>query len=90
MNIQQLAFQPSIELEKELKFFAETNDGLKIYSGIKHQNDVINWVGSNPDFVDLKTLVAQFPPPGELLDVGVGWGLSSAYLTIKGFQGDRC
>jgi SAM-dependent methyltransferase len=41
-------------------------------------------IETNSDYVDLKALVKRFPK-GKLLDVGVGWGLTSAYLGDKGY-----
>jgi len=85
MSVLKLPFQPSPGLKKELDFFARTSDGLAMYSEIQTPGDVIPWIETNPDYVDLKAFVNRFPP-GPLLDVGVGWGLTSAYLALKGFK----
>ena len=84
MSIQRIPFTPSPGLRKELEFFATTDQGRKIYSEIKGTDDLVSMIETNPDYIDLKTLVKQFPQ-GRLLDVGVGWGLTSAYLGSKGY-----
>ncbi len=48
-------------------------------------DDLVSRIETNPDYLDLKTLVNRFPQ-GKLLDVGVGWGLTSAYWGVRGFD----
>lgn len=83
MNMQRIPFTPSPGLRKELEFFASTDQGRKKYSEIKGADDLVPLIETNPDYVDLKSIVKRFPQ-GRLLDVGVGWGLTSAYLGLKG------
>jgi SAM-dependent methyltransferase len=85
MSIQNLTFQINPGLKRELEFFSKTSDGLALYSEIRSPPDIIHWIETNPDYVDLKTFINRFPV-GPLLDVGVGWGLTSAYLALKGFK----
>jgi 2-polyprenyl-3-methyl-5-hydroxy-6-metoxy-1,4-benzoquinol methylase len=85
MSIQKISFRPSPGLRKELEFFTTTDQGQKIYSKINGVDDLISLIETNPDYVDLKTLVKRLPP-GRLLDVGVGWGLTSAYLGSQGYE----
>jgi SAM-dependent methyltransferase len=84
MAIPKLKFQLSPALTKELAFFAETDDGRKIYSGMSTREEVISWIETNPDYVDLTGFPERFPT-GSLLDIGAGWGLTSAYLAIKSY-----
>ena len=84
MSIHRIPFTPSPGLRKELEFFATTDQGRKVYSEIKGADDLVSLIETNPDYADLKTLVKRFPQ-GRLLDVGVGWGLTSAYLGGKGY-----
>jgi ubiquinone/menaquinone biosynthesis C-methylase UbiE len=84
MSIQRIPFTPSPGLRKELEFFTTTDQGRKIYSEIKGADDLVSLIETNSDYVDLKTLMKRFPP-GKLLDVGVGWGLTSAYWGVQGY-----
>src|SRR5262249_22577277 len=83
MSIQEITFDASPALEKELAFFATTSDWMKIYSDIKTKEDVVRWIDSNPDFFDLKWIVPSLKNR-RILDVGVGWGMTTAYLAIHG------
>jgi SAM-dependent methyltransferase len=84
MGIHQLEFQLSPALTRELAYFSETEDSRKIYSTLRTREEVLSWIETNPDYVDLQGFPAAFPR-GSLLDVGVGLGLTSAYLAIRGF-----
>jgi SAM-dependent methyltransferase len=85
MSIQKISFTPGPGLRKELEFFTATDQGQKVYSEIKGVDGLISLIETNPDYVDLKILVKGLPQ-GRLLDVGVGWGLTSAYLGVKGYE----
>ena len=85
MAFESIPFTASPALKQELEFFASTEEGTKIYSGIHSPQDVVHWIENNPDFLDLKWIVVQLPR-AKILDVGVGWGLTTAYLAIHGFD----
>lgn len=84
MSIQRIPFTPSPGLRKELDFFTSTDQGRKIYSEIKGADELVSLIETNPDYLDLKTILKRLPQ-GKLLDVGVGWGLTSAYWGVSGF-----
>jgi SAM-dependent methyltransferase len=85
MSIHKISFTPSPGLKKELDFFSTTDQGRNLYAEITGADDLVSIIETNPDYLDLKTLVQRFPV-GKLLDVGVGWGLTSAYWGIKGYD----
>jgi SAM-dependent methyltransferase len=85
MSIQSIPFTLSPGLKKELDFFTTTDQGRKIYFEIKGVGDLVSLIESRPDYMDLKTLLERFPQ-GRLLDVGVSWGLTSAYWGVKGYD----
>lgn len=83
-NISELKFHVNSPLEKELEFFATSDDGRKAYAGIASPEDIRRTTDSNADLADLQVVVENLPP-GPLLDVGVGWGITSGYLASHGF-----
>lgn len=85
MAIIRVPFDLSGELAKEMEFFADTNEGEKIFGGFERPSDLLNHIETSFEYLDLAR-VATLLPRGRVLDVGVGYGLSSAYLALKGFD----
>ncbi len=85
MSLEIIPFTASPGLRKEMDFYSTTDQGRRIYSEIKGPDDLISWIETNPDYLDLKGLLRRFPQ-GRLLDVGVSWGLTSAYWGTKGYM----
>lgn len=70
---------------EEMDFFSKTDEGKKTYSKLRTQADVERHVDASGEYRDLKQIVERFPK-GRLLDVGVGYGITSAYFAIQGFD----
>jgi 2-polyprenyl-3-methyl-5-hydroxy-6-metoxy-1,4-benzoquinol methylase len=85
MSVTQIPFPRSLELEKEMSFFSETPDGEKIFSQFKTSEDLIRHVETSFEYLDITRIPLMFPP-SRVLDVGVAYGLTSAYLALKGFD----
>ncbi|MCG3205580.1 MAG: hypothetical protein KCHDKBKB_02302 [Elusimicrobia bacterium] len=85
MSVTQILFPKSIELEKEMTFFSGTSDGEKIFSQFKTAEDLVRYVEQSFEYLDITRIPLMFKP-GRVLDVGVAYGLTSAYLALKGFD----
>lgn len=85
MTILRVPFEQSAELAKEMEFFSETNEGQKIFERFGSSHALLKHVDTSFEYADLAQAVSIFPK-GRVLDVGVGYGLTSAYLALKGFD----
>jgi SAM-dependent methyltransferase len=85
MNVRRLCFDMSPGLERELDVHRSDPSITNPTSEIRTRDDVVRWIETNADYIDLQA-VAQQVSRGRLLDVGVGSGMTSAYLAIRGFE----
>ncbi len=85
MSVTKLIFESNPALVTELAFYGQTDQGWKIYAGFKTRGDIERFVQKSPEYCDLQQFVKRVKP-GRVLDVGAGYGITSAYLAIKGFE----
>jgi SAM-dependent methyltransferase len=85
MSVTKLFFESNPALVTEMAFYGQTDQGWKMYSRFNTRNDIEQFVQESPEYRDLRLFV-DCVRPGRVLDVGVGYGVTSAYLAIKGFD----
>lgn len=83
--ILKLKFDVNASLREELDFYSHTDDGWKICQSIDSVGDLVRYVEQSGEYRDLKQ-VAERLPSGRVLDVGVAYGITSAYLASKSFD----
>lgn len=84
-SIKQLIFEQSTALQTEMDFFSQTNDGHDVYSQLKDKHAVVEHINASGAYRDLNQVIAP-QSGGSALDVGVAYGLTSAFLAIKGLN----
>ncbi len=85
MPVTKIPFQLSEELTKEMAFFSGTSEGEKIFEKFREAQDLAHHIESSFEYLDLTRVPGLFGR-GRVLDVGVGYGLTSAYFASKGFN----
>lgn len=80
-----LEFRENQALTEEMEFYAGTDDGQKTYASLNSASDVVRFVESSNEYVDLKHVAARLRS-GRVLDVGVAYGVTSAYLAAHGHR----
>jgi SAM-dependent methyltransferase len=85
VTVKKLIFDSNPGLVSELAFYGQTDQGWKTYAQFKSHSDIERFVDETPQYRDLKQFVTRVVPC-RVLDVGAGYGITSAYLAIKGFD----
>jgi 2-polyprenyl-3-methyl-5-hydroxy-6-metoxy-1,4-benzoquinol methylase len=85
VSVTKLIFESSAALVSELAFYGQTSQGWATYARFKTLSDIEQYVQRSPEYRDLQLFV-DCVRPGRVLDVGAGYGITSAYLAIKGFD----
>lgn len=85
MPVLKIKFEQSPELVAEMDFFSQTDEGRQIYARFSSKDDIVPYVNNAHEYRDLRQFVRKVAR-GRVLDVGVGYGVTSAYLAIHGFD----
>ena len=83
--VTQMDFAVSAALKKEMEFFSETNEGQKLFDGFRSVDDLVGYVEASPEYRDIEVIAAA-RPTGKAIDIGVAYGVTSAYLAAKGWD----
>jgi SAM-dependent methyltransferase len=84
LPLQKLDFETGAALEKELRFFAETDLAERHYAQLRSPDRLKKWIEASTEYVDLAEIARGLPPATRALDVGAGLGFVSAYLAVEG------
>jgi len=83
MSVRRLRFDISPGLERELQVHRTDASITEPTAAMRTQHDLVHWVDGNADYADLRTVVERVSGK-RVLDVGVGSGITSAYLAALG------
>ena len=86
MTIEVLDFAADGALKKEMEFFAENKDQARNdFTDLKTRDEVRRYVEDRFEYKDIVAL-ARSTPACRVLDVGVAYGVTSAYLALHGHE----